>query len=150
MLLKRYLKVANSYKSVFKDEDKLIENINKILESKIETEVISKMDMNEMSKTTHYFNFESYSLLACLIYVICTILFVFNGEKVRKRIVISSTDYKKNNRILLLSNFLYAILIWLFYLIVSFIMLDRDIMFSSYGIVYMINSFICQGILLIY
>lgn len=142
MLLKRYLKVANSYKNVFKDENKLIENINKTLDSQVETEVISKIDTSAMSKTTHYFNFESYSLLACLIYVICTILFVFNEEKVRKRIVISSTDYKKNNRILLLSNFLYAIIIWLFYLIVSFIMLDRDIMFSSYGIVYMINSFI--------
>lgn len=142
MLLKRYLSVANTYKDVFNEETDIIKNINNTLDSQIKTEVMTKIDTTAMSKTTHYFNFESYSLLACLIYVICTILFVFNDDKVRKRIVISSTDYKKNNKILLLSNILYATFLWIFYLVVGFIMLDSDILLSSYGIIYMINSFV--------
>lgn len=142
MILKRYMSVASIYQKSITDEKELVSKIDDTLSKNIDVTIVSKIDTNALSKSTHYFNFESYSLLACLIYVICIVLSTFNSDKVKKRTIISSTNYKKNNRILLLSNCLYSVVIWLFYLIVSFIMLDKNIMFSNYGIIYMINSLI--------
>ena len=80
-------------------------------------------------------------MLACLIYVICLILQVFNQDKISKRNIISSTNYKKSNRILLLSNFLYSFVLWLFYFIVSMFIVP-EVIFSMHGVLYLINSFI--------
>lgn len=140
MLLKRYLKLLNIYKDSISDEEKLVTVIDKTLEENVSVEFKSQID-NKLNRVAFYFNFESYSLLACLIYVICTIFSVFNNINIRKKNIISSTNYKKINRILLLSNILYALVLWLFYLIVSVILLG-NIIFSTYGLIYSINSFV--------
>ena len=140
MLLKRYLKLLNIYKDSISDEEELVTVIDKTLEENVSVEFKSQID-NKLNRVAFYFNFESYSLLACLIYVICTIFSVFNNINIRKKNIISSTNYKKINRILLLSNILYALILWLFYLIVSIILLG-NIMFSTYGLIYSINSLV--------
>lgn len=139
MLLKRYLNVANIYKNSISDENELISKINETLAKETSVTITSKLDVTALDKAAFYFNFESYSILACLIYVICLILSTFNNEKIRKRNIISSTDYKKTNRILLLSNSLYAFVLWLFYLVFSFILVG-SVMFTMHGLVYTINS----------
>ena len=141
MLLQRYIKVAKIYRNSISDENELIKKVNETLSKNAEVELVSTLDNKALSNATYYFNFESYSILACLIYVICLILITKKKKKIRKRIVISSTNYKKNNRILLLSNCLYSIIIWLFYLIVGFILVG-DIMFSTHGLIYALNSFV--------
>ena len=50
-------------------------------------------------------------------------------------------NYKEYNRKLLLSNSLFAIVLWFFYVSLSFILLG-DIMFTAHGLIYIINSFI--------
>ena len=139
MLLKRYLNVANIYKNSISDENELISKINETLAKETSVTITSKLDVTALDKAAFYFNFESYSILACLIYVICLILSTFNNEKIRKRNIISSTDYKKTNCILLLSNSLYAFVLWLFYLVFSFILVG-SVMFTMHGLVYTINS----------
>ena len=141
MILSRYIKVANIYQKSINDEDLLISKINETLSREADVEVASKLDTNTLSKVTYYYNFASYSILACLIFIIGLILFSFNEEKIRKRTVISSTDYKKHNRILLLSNCCYSLILWLVYVIISFVLLG-NIMFSSHGALYIINSLI--------
>lgn len=141
MLLNRYLKVANIYRKTIDKEDELILKINENLENQVDINMMSKLDTNSLSKTTFYYNFLSYSMLAGAIFVICLILSSFNNEKIKKRTIISSLDYKKHNRLLLLSNGLFAIVLWLIYVILSFI-LCGDIMFTSSGIIYLINSLI--------
>lgn len=141
MLLSRYLKVANIYQKSTVDEALLIDYINETLDNQIDVEITSKIDTNVLEKATFYFNFASYSLLACLIYVICLILSTFNNEKIYKRTIVSSANFKQNNRILFLSNCLYSFVIWLFYLIISFILVG-NIMFTTYGLIYLINSLI--------
>ena len=79
--------------------------------------------------------------LVCLIFIISLILTIFNEEKIRKRTVISSTSYKKNNRILLLCNLLYAFTVWVAYFLLAIFELG-DILWTSNGILYIINSFI--------
>ena len=50
-------------------------------------------------------------------------------------------SYKKHNRILLLANGLFATGLWLLYVILSFVFVG-DIIFSTQGIIYIINSFV--------
>ena len=141
MQLTRYLKVASIYQKNTTNEDELIQKINETLSKKAKVEITSKLDTNGLSKATFYYNFASYSILACLVYVICLILSSFKQEKIRKRTMISSTNYKKHNRQLLLSNCLFAFVLWLIYVILSFILIGET-MFSVQGIIYLINSLI--------
>lgn len=141
MMLTRYIKVANVYKDVVDTEEDLINKINDTLSKETEVEVTSKLDTAGLSKASFYYNFASYSMLAGCVYVICLILSSFKSEKIKKRTVISSMNYRKYNRDLLLSNSLFAIVLCLFYVILSFILLG-DIMFSLNGIIYILNLFV--------
>lgn len=141
MLLSRYVKVANIYQKSIKDEDELIHKINETLSLQTEVTITSKLDTASLSKAAFYYNFASYSILACLVYVICLILSSFKEQKIQKRTIISSTDYKKHNRQLLLSNGLFSVILWGVYVGLSFVLLG-DVMFSSQGLIFLLNSFV--------
>lgn len=141
MMLERYVKVANIYQENMKEEEELINKINETLSKQTEVEITSKIDTNNLSKATFYYNFTNYSILAGCVYVICLILSSFKEEKIRKRTVISSMNYKEYNRKLLLANSLFSIVMWLFYVALSFILIG-SVMFTLHGLVYIINSFI--------
>ena len=141
MLLSRYIKVANIYQKRINSEEELINKINETLSKKSEVKITSKLDTNILSKATFYYNFANYSIMACLIYVVCLILASFKDIKIQKRTIISSTNYKTLNRKILLSNSLFSIILWMIYVVLSFILVG-DIMFSIHGIFYLINSFV--------
>ncbi len=141
MFISRYIKVANIYQKSITDEEELIREVNEILSKQAETVITSKLDTDTISRATFYYNFASYSILACLLLIISLILSSFNKERIRKRIAVSNTSYKKHNRILLISNCCYSLILWLFYVITSFIILG-DIMISKTGVVYIINSLV--------
>ena len=141
MLLSRYIKVANIYQKSINSEEELINKINETLSKKSEVKITSKLDTNILSKATFYYNFANYSIMACLIYVVCLILASFKDIKIQKRTIISSTNYKTLNRKILLSNSLFSIILWMIYVVLSLILVG-DIMFSIYGIFYLINSFV--------
>lgn len=141
MIVSRYIDVANMYQKNIKSEDEIVNKINETLSKKTDVEIVSKLDTKGLSKATYYYNFESYSLLACLIFIIGIILSSFNEEKIRKRTVISSEKYKKHNLILLLSNGLYALILWAFYVIMSFVLVG-NIMYTTHGLLYILNSLI--------
>lgn len=141
MMLERYIKLANTYQGSIKSEEELINKINDTISNQTEVEITSKLDTDNLAKASFYYNFLSYSMLAGLVFVICSILSSFKEEKVSKRTTISSMNYKKFNRKLLLSNSLFAIVMWLLYVVLSFILVG-DIMFTMHGLVYIINSFV--------
>ncbi len=141
MLLERYIKVANIYQERTITENELINRINDTLEKETKVEITSKLDTTQLSKATFYYNFANYSILAGCVYVICLILSSFKEEKIAKRTVISSMNYKAHNRKLLLSNSLFAIVLWGIYVVLSFILIG-NIMFTMHGLVYIINSFV--------
>ncbi len=141
MMINRYLKIASIYKEKINDQETLVKTIDNVLKNNTNVQITTKLDTNSLEKAQFFFDFESYSLLVCLIFIIGLILSIFNEEKIRKRNTISSSNYKRNNRILLLSNLLYAFTIWLIYLILAIIILG-DILLTSNGIMYIINSFI--------
>lgn len=141
MILSRYIKVQNIYAKEIENENELIEKINETLSEEVGIQKTTTLDTNSLTKATFYYNFASYSILAGAVYVICLILSSFREEKVRKRTIISSMSYKKHNRILLISNGLFATVLWLLYVVLSFVFVG-DIIFSTQGIVYIVNSFI--------
>ena len=141
MMLTRYIKVANIYQKELQNEDELIKTINETLEKEAETEITSKLDTDNLSRAAFYYNFMNYSILAGCVYVICIIISSFREEKIRKRTVISSMNYKKFNRQLLVSNGALAFILWLLYVVLSFILIG-DIMFTTHGLILIANSFI--------
>ena len=136
MMLTRYIKVANIYQKELQNEDELIKTINETLEKEAETEITSKLDTDNLSRAAFY-----YSILAGCVYVICIIISSFREEKIRKRTVISSMNYKKFNRQLLVSNGALAFILWLLYVVLSFILIG-DIMFTAHGLILIANSFV--------
>lgn len=141
IMLEKYIKIANIYNTKLDNEEEIIKNINKTLEVNTKVELTSKLDTNQLSKATFYYNFMNYSLLAGLVYVICLILSSFNEQRIKKRTIISSMKTSEHNRKLLLSNGLFAIILWIFYVILGFILIG-NVMFSMHGLIYIINSFI--------
>ena len=141
MMLTRYIKVANIYQKELQNEDELIKTINETLEKEAETEITSKLDTDNLTRAAFYYNFMNYSILAGCVYVICIIISSFREEKIRKRTVISSMNYKKFNRQLLVSNGALALILWFFYVVLSFILIG-DIMFTAHGLILIANSFV--------
>ena len=141
MMLERYIKVANLYQKSITSEEKLIEKINNTLLEETQIEITSKLDTHHLEKASFYYNFANYSLLAGCVYVICLILSSFHESKIAKRTIISSMNYKQHNRKLLVSNSLFAIVLWAIYVLLSFILVG-NIMFTMHGVVYIVNSFI--------
>ena len=140
-LLSNYIKTANIYLKNSPSEQELIKKVNKTISKSIKVKINSKLDTNSLSQVTFYFNFLNYSILAGCVYVICLILSSFKEEKIHKRMMISSTSYKKINQKLLLSLGVIAILLWIFYIALAFILLGK-VIFEAHGILYIINSFI--------
>jgi len=141
MNLEKYLKIAKNYRNNTSSEEELLAKINETLAISPEVEMTSKLDSTNLARISFYYNFLSYSLLAGCVYVICLILSSFQEEKIRKRTRISSMKIKDFNRALLFSNLSFATILWLIYVILSFILLG-DILFSIHGIFYILNSFI--------
>lgn len=140
MLLSRYINVAKTYAAYIDDQTALTEKVAETLQNETQVEVTSKLDTGSLTKAAFYYNFASYSLLAGCVYVICLILSSFRAECIRKRTIISSMDYKKHNRQLLLSNGLFAIALWVVYVLLSLVMIG-DTMLTRQGLLMMANSF---------
>ncbi len=144
LILNKYIQTAYAYSRIAKTEEEVVEYMNATLSKETKVEVLSKLDTSHLNKATFYYNFLNYSLLAGLIYVICLIISSFKEEKIEKRTIVSSMEYKKFNRSLLLSNGLFALFLWAFYIILSMIMVG-NIMFTTHGLFYSLNAFIFSG-----
>ncbi len=141
MMLKRYIQIQNIYKGTVTSENELIKLINNNLSKDAKVEVMSKLDETKLTNTSTYFSFASYSIMAVIIFIICLVLSSFKEKGINKRTIISSLNYKKYNRNLLLASFGYSFIVWLLFIILGIIMLG-DLMFTTRGLIYMLNSFV--------
>ena len=141
MMLEKYIRVANLYQKELKEEHEIIQKTEETLAKQTQVEITSKLDTNHLSKATFYYNFANYSILAGCVYVICLVLYSFQEEKIRKRTIVSSMKDKIHNRYLLLANSLFAVILWAFYVILGRILIG-DIMFTTHGLIYLVNSFV--------
>lgn len=141
MILSRYLEIAEMYCQVYSDEKIVVQKINDVLSLQTKIDMVSQVNTEQLSQASFYYNFISYSLLAGCLYVICSIYSSFREHSVDKRIHISSMSLKKHQLILLASNGLLAIVLWLIYVVLSFIFV-KDVMLTKHGMIYMMNSFV--------
>ena len=139
MLLSRYIQVQNIYLDSSKNEEELINNINNSLNKKSKVEIVSKLDTSKIEKSSSYFNFASYSIMAIIIFIICLVLSSF--KNIKKRTIISSMNYKKYNQKLLVASIGYSLIVWLLFIILGIIILG-NIMFSLQGLIYCLNALI--------
>ena len=141
MMLSRYIETQNIYLKTNISENELINNINESLKNKTNVEIVSKLNSDKLTKVSRYFNFASYSIMAVTIYIICLVITSFHEQSVNKRIIISSMNYKEHNRLLLLSSSVYALVVWILYTILGFIILGSEL-FTLRGLLFIGNEFI--------
>lgn len=141
MMLSRYVETQNIYLKTNISESELINNINESLKDKTNVEIVSKLNTDKLTKVSRYFNFASYSIMAVTIYIICLVITSFHEQSVNKRIIISSMNYKEHNRLLLLASSVYALVVWLLYTILGFVILGNEL-FTLRGLLFIGNEFI--------
>lgn len=142
MLVKKYISAAQCYAEMSADENELIQNIASTLGMETAIEVTSKLDSSALTKTATFFNFMNYGLLAGAIFTICTIISSFNEKNIRRRTIVSSIKQGRYNRILLMSNSIFAVVLWIAYIVFAFIICKTDTMASKHGLMFMLNSFV--------
>lgn len=140
MLVEKYIKTVKMYKDYYSGS-KLIEKVNSIVGKDTKIQVKSSLDTSKMSTMTVYFNFLNYALLAGCVYCITMILASLKQENVRKRTIVSSFNYRKYNRIVLFSNAIVIVAMWILYMILSLI-LFKDSMFTANGLAFVLNSLV--------
>lgn len=141
MLLERYLKNQRVLRDEFSNKNILVEKINNSLENSANVELATKINTSELTRLSRYYNFASYSIIAVVMFIICLVLSSFNEESVKKRTIISSMNYKKYNKYIMLSSILYVLFVVILYTILGFIVFG-NIMFSKRGLIYILNTFI--------
>lgn len=140
MLMEKYIKTVKTYKDYYSGSQ-LIEKVNNIVGNDTKVQVKSSLDTSKMSTMTVYFNFLNYALLAGCVYCITMILASLKQENVRKRTIVSSFNYRKYNRIVLFSNAIVIVAMWILYMILSLI-LFKDSMFTANGLAFVLNSLV--------
>ena len=110
MLLTRYIKTIKVLSKEYSDKTTLLSKVNSALDENSKVELITKINTTELSRLSRYYNFASYTLIAVILFIICLVLSSFNKENTRKRIIVSSMEYKKHNKYILIASSLYTLL----------------------------------------
>lgn len=138
-LLNKYLDVFSKYMNLYNDKILAIQKLDNTLNKKADVVIENKTSLN--SKTSLFYNFSSYSIMAIVIYIICLVLSSFNDEKISKRTSLSGMNYKTFNNYLYISSFTFTFIIFIVYLILSFLILKNSIL-NINGFLYSLNMFI--------
>ena len=138
-LLNKYLDVFSKYMNLYNNKILAIQKLDNSLNKKASVVIENKTNLN--SKTSLFYNFSSYSIMAIVIYIICLVLSSFNDEKISKRTSVSGMNYKTFNNYLYISSFTFTFIIFIVYLILSFLILKSTIL-NINGILYSLNMFI--------
>ncbi|WP_405317185.1 ABC transporter permease [Faecalibacillus faecis] len=140
MLIEKYIKTVNLYKEYYQGKA-LNQKVKEVINQKTKVKLYTSLDSSKLNQVNVYFNFLNYALLAGGVYCMTMILASLNQEGVRKRTIMSSFSYRKYNWIVFASLGLASFIVWLAYMIISFI-LFKEIMLSENGIAYILNSFV--------
>jgi len=139
MRLNRFFNIANVYVEAGMNETEIA---NLILEDmNQQTEVIMlDSNRNELAYVGFFFNFMNYTLLAIGLLVIGLIMTIYNNPNIKRRIASSPLSNRRFNFELFLGNGLFTFLLWLLYIVISIIMFGPEIMFSTNGLLLMLNA----------
>lgn len=143
-IINKYLNTVKIYIGNMKNlsEDQLLSFINHDLSQKTEVELNNSMDeIVKNQRRAYYFNYMSYAIFSVLILGVCTVMIVFNDSDLKKRNLCSPVKLKNMNLQMVMGNLSFAILTWLAMVSASFI-LYGSFMFTTKGMLFLLNSFI--------
>lgn len=138
MLLNRFLNISAVYRASGMDEEAIAKNVKVDLEKKSDITMMNKYDTTGLEAAGYYYNYTNYTYIAICVYIVGLILHSFNNTNIRRRNLIGTFSYKKVNRQLFAGNLCLALLIWLLFVVISFV-LYPEVMFSSHGILLITN-----------
>ena len=148
MNLTRFLDVANQYLATAAssgtqtvDEATLIKNLETTLATEVDVQLTSALDTTSLDRAAFYYNFMNYPLLVGCIYIVATVMLSFRDEKISRRIAMGGVTPEHVNRILLAANALFALALWLSYVLISFVVVG-PVMFSLHGLWLILSSFV--------
>ena len=140
MLLNRYLNIANIYAKTDISQEELNQYIKEDLSKTVNVQM-KQTNINKSMSLKYFFNFSNYTILATAIFVIGAVMTAFNEKKIRKRNIISKTNYKKINVQLFLGNIVLTLFIWLIYIVLC-LALYPDALCTKMGGLYVLNSLV--------
>lgn len=140
MLFNRFWNVASVYVKSGMTEEQISKIIINDLKEQAEVNLLES-NFSELEKVNYFYNFINYTMIAICIFIVGMLINVFNNPNIKKRNIISKVSYKSINRQLFLGNACLTGLIWLLYVVIS-IILYRGVMFTSNGLLIIINSFV--------
>lgn len=138
LLVNRFLKIAESYSKVGMDENEIISNIEKDVQNEIEVKISSEQK-SDLEKLAIFYSFENYAFLSIFIFIIGTIMCIFNKETITKRNNISKLKPNSFSNQLFLGHIVLTLSIWVIFILAS-IIIYKDLMFNLNGILLIINS----------
>ncbi len=134
----RYIRLLDFYKNQTNNQEELIKLVRGNLENTVDIQMTTKLDTNGLLKMASYFDFANYSIIASLVFIISIILNSFNNLNIHRRITISSMNYKKHNRYLLLSNLLLSFCLFIVYVLGAIVSVGETVL-TYHGLVCVIN-----------
>ncbi|MGI6212730.1 MAG: ABC transporter permease [Anaerovoracaceae bacterium] len=139
--MERYIRAVKSYSKLSSDEDTVLKNVRRSLSKSTDVHFASNAEMDEdrVSRAASFYDFSSFTFLFAEIYLIGLILFIFDQDKIRSRMLVSPLPYRRFRRQLLQNSTLLALLLWAASNVEAAI-LFRDIMLSSSGLLFLLNS----------
>ena len=138
LLVNRYFKIAENYSKVGMSENEIINNIEKDIQNEIEVKVSSE-NQSDMERLAVYYSFENYAFLSIFIFIIGTIMCIFNKETIRKRNNVSKLNPKSFSNQLFLGHMTLTLSIWAVFILIS-VIIYKDLMFTTNGLLLMLNS----------
>ena len=108
---------------------------------------VKMMDFNKNNTTSdtnmyYFFQYMPYILTVLLLMGLTPILVTFNAKNLSERIGCSSLSLRSKNAQITLGCVVYSILIWLVFMVAGVLFYGADMMFSTNGLLCILNSFV--------
>lgn len=143
-VINKYLNTASLYAkySCGASEEELVADIKKDLENQTQVSVNSfNTKKADGQRYVYFFNYMAYSLFAVMILGVCAVMLVYNKIDLKRRNNCSPIKTRSINLQLLFGNLTYALVAWFLMSFASFILYPEQ-MFSTTGLVLLLNSFV--------
>ncbi len=143
-VINKYVNTAKTYALNMKgiSEEQLVVFVENDLDQIVEVTMSRQLDeVSNSQRAGYHFNYMAYSIFAVLILGVSVIMLVFNDKDLKNRNLCSPMTLRSMNFQLILGNLSYAVLAWVIMIIPS-IILFGSFMFTSKGLLLLLNSFV--------
>ncbi len=136
-ILNRYMGVVNSIAPA--SETEIVKSAEVVLKNETKAELTTKIDTTALSNLARFFTFLNYPIIAGLVFMVAYTTASFKREMTKKRMMVSATSYRSINSKLLIYNYGIAMILLVMYIVLGLI-LNGDMMFTSYGWLMILNA----------